>query len=317
MVSIFIFGEESFLVKEKIAFIKENFIIDNPLSGVDFFDFKESNAKNFLELLNSGNSLFSNKKLIIAKNIFFLKGKELSLIFERINGRGAGIDLVLTEDDEKFKLKPKEANKFLTGFKLLEMKKLNPISAKKFIAEKVACFSKGEVTFNDEVLNKLAGVFFNDLWRLNTEIEKLVNFKKKGMVNEIDLKKVVKIDQQAKVFDLIDSIGSGNRRNSFKLAVQLIEDGENELKLFSLIVYQLRNLMRISLGRKKFGSDKNLLGAKLKINPFVVAKTLPMLGLFPEKRLKKAYQLATDLDFKMKTGDLKPRDGLMELILKI
>ncbi len=112
-----------------------------------------------------------------------------------------------------------------------------------------------------------------------------------------------KEEKNSKIFDFIDSVYSKNRARSYSLLEEISGDGEEIFRIHSLLMYQLRNLLRAKHS------------AKTTVPPFVKRKLARQAGNFSEKRLLELCSFIYHKDIEMKTGKI-PHNILNTVIIE-
>lgn len=145
------------------------------------------------------------------------------------------------------------------------------------------------------------------------EIEKLlcyVDFERP--VNDGDVGAVSISQNQASVFQLIDSMVNGERSRALYLLKELLET-EDPLSLFGNIVSNFRKMVLVK-DALQHGSNLESIMKDLGMQKFVVEKTMTQCHRFSLNDLKKAYMRLSELDFEMKNGTT-PGDLAIEYFL--
>lgn len=195
----------------------------------------------------------------------------------------------------------------------------------KWISAKV---TKEKIKITPGAVNKLALYVGGDLWRLSAEIEKLVllkmdfseSGKKEGAaeINEQDVEDLVKSDLPSNIFSTIDALAKRDKKTALRLLAGHLENGEAPIYLFTMFVYQFRNLLKVkdTMIRKKTSNPAEV-AEETKLNPFVVSKTIAQANGFTYEYLKKVYKRFFKFDFLIKKGRLAPEAALELLIVEI
>ncbi len=316
----FIYGKEKYLVKEKLLQVQQDFAKKFPQGTVSIFALEDDfNLAEITQAVQSS-GLFAREKLVILENSLALnQAKQEQLLeflrdFKKRKDSQTFLTVVeLSSKDNKGKLfnflkKADRAHKFdfLKGAEL-----------SKWIDAEVKKESAGKVAIDREANNWLGLITKGDLWRVSREIKKIVNFKTSGQIDLDEVRQICQGQAEGKIFDLVDAVGQGNKPRSLELKKQLFNQGENEFYIFSMIIFQMRNLLKVSQCVKKGMTDKQVISRKLGLHPFVVQKTLGQLRAFPEKRLAAAYQLAAEIDLKSKQSDFQMEQELDYFLIKI
>jgi len=306
-----IFGRDDFQIQEKLNQIKAQFSQENSSDfGILVFDEKVSfeELKNAFEAAN----FLSPAKLIIIKN-FIAKAnsevqKKLARTLEKIP---KSIDLIFLEE---FKTAQNPIwKRVVAKGKIWQFEPLPNFALLNWIKRRIL-EKGGQISF--EAAKILAFYIGNNLWRQNSEIEKLINFKGKKQIEPEDIEKLVKPEFSPKIFDLIDNIALKNLSKSENILKQLLDSGENPLYIQTMIVYQFRNLIKI-----KYLADSNLkeseIQKKTKLHPFVVKKSLGQIKNFSLEDLKRIYTKLLEAEIAMKTGAVDQRLALELLALAL
>lgn len=158
----------------------------------------------------------------------------------------------------------------------------------------------------------------NNLWRMENEIKKLVLYKNKNVITVGDAKKLITPEIEINIFNLIDALGQKNLQKALTETKNMRKKGENEIYIFSMIVYQIRNLILIkNLLTKKPNLSPLVISKKTSLHPFVIKKTILQAKNFTLEKLKNIYQKLADFDIAIKTGKMEPETALNLLIIEI
>ncbi|MSU75319.1 MAG: hypothetical protein EXS55_02290 [Candidatus Magasanikbacteria bacterium] len=110
-----------------------------------------------------------------------------------------------------------------------------------------------------------------------------------------------KIDDN--VFNMVEAIVGGNKKQAFKLLNEQRRLGEEDSKIFGLLVWQFRILLEMGdLIEREVGLTSDQIATKLKIHPFVAKKNLAAARRRSLAELQAIYQSLLDIDIKTKTG---------------
>jgi len=314
----FLFGPENFLALRKLRELQATFTKKNPSAVTEVFDFEENvDFQRLRESFSGGGGLFSTKKLIIIKNIFSLPASKTDDVRPLIQDCMKDNDLAVIVFEREIKDKRGKFFKFLkANAKSQEFLKLEDARLRQWIAREMDQTSDNKVKIDIRAIDELILLSKGNLWKIHHEIEKLASYKAEGEISVQDVDMICPGERETKVFDLMDAIGERNKEKALRLFYSLKAQGEDEFGIFSMIVFQLRNLLKIFDYQQKGFFDQQALAGKLKMHPFVVKKTSGHLRNFPKQKLKGMYQLASDLDYEMKTGGQTPEEALVYFIAK-
>jgi DNA polymerase-3 subunit delta len=296
---ILLYGEDTFRLKQKLDEIVGSYKAKHS-SGLDlaFFDSDFDKVKEKIEAV----SMFNEKKLIVLKNIFGnLDFEESFFEYAKKNKLKNNQEVIvvlcqfgkLAASGYKRKMSMSEEFKPLNGIELVNWIKKKGI--------------------NNLAAQKLAAFVGNDLWRMNNEIDKLLSYKagKEITADDIDLLVGAKIDNN--IFQTLDALANKDRKTALKLLHQHLSEGENEIYLLTMFIYQIRNLLKLK-DLMESGTPPYSLAAKSGLHPFVVKKSVQVLKNFSLDQLKKIYHYLAEFDLELKTGRI---DGLSVLDLLV
>ena len=174
----------------------------------------------------------------------------------------------------------------------------------------------------NSALEKLVAFSGGDTHTLNSEIQKLINFADGKIIKDEDIEKLVTANISIKIFDTIDALGANKKKEAAKLFHEHLKRGEDPFYLFSMFVYQFRNLLKAADLKENSGSDEYEIARVTGLHPFVVKKSLSQIRNFSLAgqaldRLKIIYQQLAELDTKIKTGKIDIRLALDKFIVEL
>lgn len=295
---IFLFGEDTYRLKEKLREIIEEYKKKNT-SGFNlrFLDAKEILLDDLKsELLSI--SMFKEKKLVVLSNIFSAsKFKEDFL--ERGEPLFGSENILIIYEPGNVSQKEKLATFLKKKAKTEEFKFLRTDQVKRFIKKKLE-----QKEISDDALSLLIDFCSNDLWKISKEIEKLINYSKSKILKE-DIELLVSPVYDNNIFETIDAIAKKEKKKAIKLLKRHIEDGDSVPYLLTMIAYQLKNIISVKSSKK------------VAMNPFVLSKSLSQANNFSIEELKALYEKVAFLDADIKTGRVNPEFALDLLVFDI
>ena len=313
---IFLYGEDSFRIREKIKEVAEKYKKDCK-QGLDLkvinssFDNSGKEFSNFENSLRQS-SMFKEKKLLIIEDPFSNSLLEQKILKnKKIVKESNDVILIfkmgkVDSKNELAKFLKKEAEP--QEFKSLEGSELDRWALKEIQN------NKGKI--GPSALKILIRYVGNDLWRLSQEINKLVNYKKGKEITEEDIKSLVKPEMETDIFKTIDAIAQKNKEKAISLLHEHLEKGDSVFYLLSMINYQFRNILMVKELSEK-GDPYSLILQKSKLHPFVVKKSFSQARSFSLESLKKIYLKIFKADLDIKTGQAAPELALDMLVAEI
>jgi DNA polymerase-3 subunit delta len=174
------------------------------------------------------------------------------------------------------------------------------------------------VKISSTALEKLIAYTEGDSRILLNEIEKLAAFREKGEILDNDVDLLTKSKISPTIFETIEAAGTGNKKRAFELLHKQLEKKEDPFYVFSMYVYQFRNLLKIADLYSRNIRNRFQIAKISKIHPYVVQKTIPQLRNFSVSRLKTILNMLRKTDEEVKTGKIYDIEvALDRLIAKI
>ncbi len=345
-ISLF-FGEDDFTIAEEIKKAKESFekeFKNAEISEIDWSNENLSEQEKMTRLQDGlmANSLFSSDKLLVIKNILFSKnaksdndggiesGKE-KIILKYLENPQGNIKVFFIESNlDKRKKIYKE---------IVKLEKSNQAKIKEFLTPANFQFDnwiketveKAGGKIDKKAVDALAislgrGLAQKDknkkiiqsynLWEAKSEIEKLISYCGDREITKEDVKLLVRSKVDMNIFNLIDNIGSKNKRKAVSLLNEQIDGGVNEIYMLTMFVYQFRNLLKVKSLLNE-GKSSFEIASETRMHPFVVQKSIEQCGKFEMDDLRKIYKKLSDADLAIKTGKINSRLVLDLLVVSV
>lgn len=333
---IFLYGEDTFRSRQKLKEMKEKFLreVDPSGNSLVVVDGETANMEKINEAV-APSSLFARKRMIIIENLFANKGQTIfdqALLYfkEKTDKKEVADDNIIVFWDpiaggekltktkgDLFKLLKKQ--KFAAEFKLLSNTEVI-VWAKKEI-------EKRGVKVSREAVTTMASLLGSDLWLINSEIEKLINYKSsqkfelggdgEGVVIENnDVLHQVRGQFDENIFALTDAISAKNKALAMKLFEEQLEAGLTDAYLLNMITRQFKVLLQIRQALDSGLTQRKIINL-LKLHPFVVQKGINQSRNFSLDPLKNIFKRLIEIDYLMKTGQGDAKTLLSLLIAKI
>jgi DNA polymerase-3 subunit delta len=333
------FGNDQFSLKQKLDFWKKEFSkkYSNQAITEIYPESGEELSSVLLKLSQSvSSSLFATKRLVIAKDIFPSKATQedyalsLSSILENISpdvvlvfwqtkkpdGRlSINKQLIALCNPEKFTL---PHGKFLDNWIITHTQTLGGEISKP-AASLLAQYCgrdlyqetrKGKETEYQEAY---------DLYRIHTEIEKLVAYNPNITENSVIHLILPKLPDS--VFDFTDYILAGNKKGAFEILNNLLQNPGNDdknstISLIALLTEQIRAILLVKLCTEKKLSQIEI-AQKLGWSSGRVFMVSKHIQKFTIEKIKKIIFGLTEIDHRIKTSEVNAPLLLMQLFNKV
>jgi len=307
--SIFIHGEDAYSSQQYLESLISDFKTKHAISA-HVFRSPENSWEEMVSVI-AGSGLFSTKKLVVLKNVLAEKEIRESLdSFLKDSSLDVDTTLVIYQPgavDKRLGL----VGRLIKEAESKEFPLLSPLEVERFITKRSQELGK---TIEPSAAQMLAGITGSDLWRASSEVDKLAH-SVKSVITSADVRSAVTGNLNDDIWQFVDAIGTGNKKQALILLEQQFLSGAEPLYLLSMVIRQVRLLLAMSGSQ---GSDAELASA-LSLHPFVVKKSRAQARNFSVIRLTGIYQALARLDAALKSGRGEPRllfTVLLDSILK-
>jgi DNA polymerase III subunit delta len=308
---VFLYGLDTFRSGQKLKEIIASY--ENAYQGKVrsfYFDCENASVDEVRRVCETV-SLFEQKKLIVLRNVFrsaplveWVKDHK-----EALHKSGQYV-LVLFETEEiKAKNKHVLYRWLVKHAKCQEFLPFPPAKLQIWIAREFQRYGMSCVPRAQELLARSIG---SDLWRLTEEIKKVVAFKQPGVgqqVKEADVALFLDIRAEAAIFTTIEEVSQRNRKQAISLMYRHIQNGDTAHYLFSMFVYQFRNILVIR-DLVERGMSRAQIVRETKLHPYVVQKGMRVAEKFSTQNLMDVYQNLFVIEKNLKTGRVNAEAAL-------
>lgn len=297
MKNVFVFyGEEKHLSRKGLMAVVENYRKDAGDLNLTVIDGTVSDVG---EIISQAKALpfLAPKRFILLENFFGRqKEAEQKRLLEFLEALPESTLLAVWEEG---KLRSKSFSKLLSleRSQAKEYLKLDSPGLTKWVQEEALLFG-GKIS--PRVAGLLIGEVGENLAQLENELQKLTSYDPE--ISAENVAKLVVGNRFANVFEMVDAFGARNPHKAMLEIQRLVENGESEMYILSMIVRQFRNIAMVKDSKSKGQSEKEI-AETLGLHPFVVKKTLSQASAFSISDIRKAYASCVNAEYKIKTGE--------------
>lgn len=307
----FLFGEEPYLLNQSVDRFKYAVLTEG---AIDFnYSLFYASDADVVQVRDAVETLpmMAPRRLVILKEAQELSDKEWAqlepLIEEPVDST---CFVILASRVDKRK---KQIRQLLDKADCVEFKKPyeNQVpSWINYIAE-----SLGLKISNDAIhlLHKLVG---HHLTEIEAELKKLGEFVEGARRIEVsDVAQVVSRSKEESVFDFTKAVGMNDRVKALEYLVHLLDQGQNEIGIISLVARHIRILLAV-----KKGMEEGLHGAKLahyaQVPPYFLENYAEQARLWTAKKLEQTMVVLSETDKALKSSPLSSHIWLENMVLK-
>ncbi len=298
-------GEESYFIDETINNLKKALSTSEEVELMTF-DMEESSVDLVIDEADTF-PLFTERKLVIAKNASFLKATEKGK--EKINHN---LDRL-----EKWLKNPSEfaVTVFIAPYEKLDERKKITKQIKQnsvmLVAEPLKendlnvwilsiAKSYGKI-INDDAIEKLVEMVGVNMLQLQKEIEKLALYLGKEEIITIKLvEDLVAKTLEHDAFKMLNAYLANNISESIQIYHDLLRQKEEPIMLVGLLASNIRTMNNVFYLQRK-GYHPTQIAKQLKVHPYRIKLMLEQKNRPSEQRLLKALKKLSEIDLMLKS----------------
>ena len=311
---ILLHGEDTFRLKEKYKVILERYNEKNP-NGLGFLRLADDVSFEKVREFFATSGMFEEKKLLVLDDFMTAPKKEVQesvwefFVENNILASESDIILILqsTPPDKRTSI-------YKNIIKHARAQEFKPLSDQQISAWIHTYCKEDGCTIANNAVSTLLERTGPDMWRLTSELEKLVAYKGKGEITHDDVNLLVARNHDIDVFALTDAFVAGNTSKAVGLLKSYIISGEAPQRLIGLLFYQIRTLISIKFLLQD-GVAPGAIAKQAGIHPFVVRKTAPIAQRLSLPQLKFLYNRLLAVESGIITGKYKNPEIMLEVFV--
>lgn len=314
--NIYLFtGEEKFLIE---AYLRK--IIDIIFEGQDkMMNLDQFNLdnKDIDKIESSLETLpfFADKRIVVLENLDLFGTKNKSRnerIIAAITKLSDSTICFVIEDkiDKRNKLyKYINKNGTVLEFYFLTEKKLIHYAAKELAKANIKISSSDGKFFIDTVGYELRII--------SKEVSKLIDYVgDHEIATKTDIETVCTKHLEAKIFELVDAVGTKNRERALFLYQDMISLKEQVTRILFMISRQISLIYEVKLMKEK-RTTNNVIAKTIKVPEFVIKKLVTQSKKFSHDEIKSTIKQLVELEYEFKQGRINLETGIELMIIKL
>ena len=294
-----LYGEEAFLKNSYKNRLKEAIIGDDTMNFARF----EGKGLDVDELIRLADTMpfFAERRLILVEDSGFFKSASDALVQYLPSMPDTTILLFVETEVEKDMGYAAELNRqdsaqlarWAGGILTREQKKITKHTMELFLS--------------------MAG---DDMENIRMELEKLISYTLgREVITDEDVLAVCTVQVTNRIFEMVSAIVNRQPRKAMDLYEDLLTLKEPPMRILFLIARQFNQLLQVKdlMGK---GMDKGTIASKLKMQPFVVGKTMPQARQFGREQILSYVEFCVETEEAVKSGRLQDRLAVELLITR-
>lgn len=303
-----LYGEEAFLKNSYKNRLKEAIIGDDTMNFARF----EGKGLDVDELIRLADTMpfFAERRLILVEDSGFFKSASDALVQYLPSMPDTTILLfVETEVDKRNRLYKKVKD---MGY-AAELNRQDSAQLARWAGGILTREQKKITKHTMELFLSMAG---DDMENIRMELEKLISYTLgREVITDEDVLAVCTVQVTNRIFEMVSAIVNRQPRKAMDLYEDLLTLKEPPMRILFLIARQFNQLLQVKdlMGK---GMDKGTIASKLKMQPFVVGKTMPQARQFGREQILSYVEFCVETEEAAKSGRLQDRLAVELLITR-
>lgn len=303
-----LYGEEAFLKNSYKNRLKEAIIGDDTMNFARF----EGKGLDVDELIRLADTMpfFAECRLILVEDSGFFKSASDALVQYLPSMPDTTILLfVETEVDKRNRLYKKVKD---MGY-AAELNRQDSAQLARWAGGILTREQKKITKHTMELFLSMAG---DDMENIRMELEKLISYTLgREVITDEDVLAVCTVQVTNRIFEMVSAIVNRQPRKAMDLYEDLLTLKEPPMRILFLIARQFNQLLQVKdlMGK---GMDKGTIASKLKMQPFVVGKTMPQARQFGREQILSYVEFCVETEEAVKSGRLQDRLAVELLITR-
>ncbi len=175
---------------------------------------------------------------------------------------------------------------------------------------------KHGIKINAQTASYMIHYVGGDLTVMHNEVEKLVGYLgDSDVATASDIEAICQKSIESKIFELVDCMGTNKRERALKLYHDLLRSKEPANRVLFMLTRQFRLIYKSKLMSGE-GLAQGEIASKLKVQPFIVKKSIDQGRTFNLAHLEGAMIDALQTEIDIRTGTFSPDFAVEQLIIK-
>jgi len=293
------YGSEQFLKNYYEKRLKNAILVSNQEMNFDIFEGKDIDINNIIDSADTS-PFMSDKRFVIVKNSGLFQNNrknDTERMKQYLNNipQSTCILFIENEIDKRNKL----------------YKAVNTIGhCIEFVSPKeneLVTWLQKEFKNNNKIIETKTAIYMlrnigTDMEFLTNEIQKLIAYKyNQNNITKEDIDLICTKSLEARIFDMLDSIGNKNIQKALEIYNNMIILKEAPIRILIMIIRQLRLLIQVKyLLIQGYKSEE--IADRLKQKPFLVNGLIQQCENFSYQSLMQAFEQCLETDLAVKTG---------------
>ena len=291
-------GEEAYLIDSYTKKITDSALGDG-LREFNYTFYNEDN-ENFELFKNDVEAypVMSEKKVIVLKNVSFIKLKDYQKPVAEILGNVPPYAVVIIIDTDGAKMKKPVTDAISANGEIVDFKKQSAADLRSWLSIKLGRYGKEIQNPDADYLVNLCG---RSLEKLAVEAEKLASSTDGRLITRELINTLVKIPVEYKIFEMSDCLLKGDSAGAYGILGGFKTAKVQPIVIFSVIYGQLSDLLMFRLVGDEGGNPSEFLAPNKK---WLASKMSAECRRYSKEKLRNGMRLCAGYDLEVKKGNI-------------
>lgn len=307
----YVSSDEDFFVEEAIEYIKSEKLDEASKDfNYDVFYGKETEISKIFDIIETL-PMMSGTRLVMIRRAHELRDKDWKMLMPLLTNPVPSTFLVFVGDKpDGRKNVIKEALKAIEHFHFTKPYDREFPQWVKYICKKYS------LKINDDAIALLMQIVGPNLLEIKNEVIKLGQYVGKGnVISAGDVMHVASRIKLQNVFDLTDAIGKSDQARALMCLADLLENGQNEVSIVSMVHRHIRLLRQTKVGEQQGFSGRDL-SSFAGVPYFFLKEYTSQSRMWTERKIEKTYKVLCDTDRALKSSPVSSHIWLENFIMQ-
>ncbi|MCB0378987.1 MAG: DNA polymerase III subunit delta [Bdellovibrionales bacterium] len=308
---VYISGDEEFFVEEAVSYIKQQMLDEASRDfNFDLFYGRETEISKVHDVVETL-PMMAQTRLVILRRAHDLRDQDWKVLLPAIEKPVPSTFFVMTGNKlDGRKSIIKQVTSHLASFHFAKPYDNEFPKWVQYICKKFG------LTIENDAVQLLMQIVGPNLLEMQNEIQKLGQYI--GERNDIRAGDVMTVASRIKlqsVFDLTKAIGQNDRARALMCLAQLLESGQNEVGIMSMIHRHIRLLRQTKMGEQQGFSGRQL-SSFAGVPHFFLNEYSHQARLWSERKIERTYKVLCDTDRALKSSPVSSHIWLENFIMQ-
>lgn len=314
--SYLILGTEVYIGEQVVQALRDKMVTTDSLNEWRY-DLEEISIQEVIDEAESV-SFFAEQKLMLLEQPYFLTGDkkthkvthDIERLMDYLEHPAENVVFVWLAHYEKLDERKKLTKLLKKQSVLVEAQKMNNGDTKRWILQYV---EQENIAIQAEALEELLYLTQGDLETTVNELKKLTLYAEGDVITSAIVTQLVPKTLEHRIFDITDYLLRQQKQAALNIYQELIQSGEDTIKINYILVMQLRLFMQVRILMERRYSQKQMADA-LKVHPYRVKKAMQQLSGYTLAQLGQMYDQCVEVEYALKSS-VMDQTLLFELLI--